>query len=112
MLHQPAIVRHDLALWEVEPHLQGNQHGELQRYQLSPVDAETLLQLLFIQGDEQRDERSMRTLLSETDSMTANTLPACTFPDHNMRADSDHMTGRHTSALCSCYSNHLSQVSV
>lgn len=49
LLHQPAIVWHDLALWEVEPHLQGNQHGKLQRYQLSSVDAETLLQLLFIQ---------------------------------------------------------------
>lgn len=87
LLHQPAIVWHDLALWEVEPHLQGNQHGELQRYQLSSVDAETLLQLLFIQGDDQRDKRSTRTVQSETDNMTFNTLPVCTFSDHNMRVD-------------------------
>lgn len=83
LLHQPAIVGHDLALWEVEPHLQGNQDGELQRYELSAVDAETLLQLLFIRGDEQRDKRSVWTVPSDTYKVTSNTLLACTFSAHN-----------------------------
>ena len=47
LLHQPAVVRHDLALGEVKSHLQRNQHRELQRNQLSSVYTETLLQLLL-----------------------------------------------------------------
>lgn len=46
LLHQPAVVWHDFALGEVKSHLQGNQHRELQRNQLSSVNTETLLQLL------------------------------------------------------------------
>ncbi len=37
---------HDFTLREVERHLQGDQDGELKRYQLPPADPETLLQLL------------------------------------------------------------------
>lgn len=48
LLHQPAVVRHDFALGEVKSHLQGDQHGKLQRNQLSSVDAKTLLQLLLV----------------------------------------------------------------
>ncbi len=46
LLHQPSVMWHDFALREVERHLQGDQDGELKRYQLPPADPETLLQLL------------------------------------------------------------------
>ena len=57
LLHQPAVVWHDLALREVQSHLQGNQYWELQRNQLPPVYTETLLQLLLIQGEKSRGFR-------------------------------------------------------
>lgn len=60
LLHQPAVVRHDLALGEVQAHLQGNQHRELQRNQLSSVDTKTLLQLLLVrmrgEGEKKTEE--------------------------------------------------------
>lgn len=46
LLHQLPVMWHDFALGEVERHLQGDQDGELKRYQLPPADPETLLQLL------------------------------------------------------------------
>lgn len=46
LLHQPSVMWHDFALWEVERHLQGDQDGELEWYELPPADPETLLQLL------------------------------------------------------------------
>lgn len=46
LLHQPSEMWHDFALWEVERHLQGDQDGELEWYELPPADPETLLQLL------------------------------------------------------------------
>lgn len=42
---------HDFTLREVERHLQGDQDGELERYQLPPADPETLLQLLQTQTE-------------------------------------------------------------
>lgn len=47
LLHQPAVVRQDLAVGQVERHLQGHQDSKLKRYQLPPADPEALLQLLW-----------------------------------------------------------------
>lgn len=57
LLHQPAVVRHDLALREVKSHLQGNQHRELQRKQLTTVYSETLFQLLLSHMQEDRGDK-------------------------------------------------------
>lgn len=57
LLHQLPVVWHDLALREVKTHLQGDQHRELQRNQLSSADAETLLQLLRVCGEREKKER-------------------------------------------------------
>lgn len=43
LLHQTSVMWHDFTLREVERHLQGDQDGELKRYQLLPADPETLL---------------------------------------------------------------------
>lgn len=62
LLHQSAVVGHDLALGQVEGHLQGHQNGELERDELAPADAEALLQFLQVgkPGKEKQESGSER----------------------------------------------------
>ena len=57
---QPAVVRHHHALRQVQAHLQGHQHRELQRNQLPSVDAEALLQPLCDSMEETNMSLSFR----------------------------------------------------
>lgn len=60
LFDQPAVVRHHLALRQVERHLQGHQNSELERNELSPADPETLLQFLSRDEPEGRGGRERR----------------------------------------------------
>lgn len=60
LLHQLPVVWHDLALGEVKTHLQGDQHRELQRNQLSSADAETLLQLLRVCREREKQNKCFK----------------------------------------------------